>query len=302
MSANEPRPREAVRAEIREFLSSRRARITPEQAGLPPYGQDRRRVPGLRREEAALLAGVSPQYYVRLERGDAVGVSQGVIDGVAHALKLDPAERAHLLDLLHTAGAPTRRRDRDQPPATRVRPTLQRLLDSMPTVPAVVISGRLDVLAMNALGRALFAPLYGEQHRPNNARIVFLHPNAATFFRDWDTVANDTVALLRADAGRAPYDRQLANLIGELSTRSEDFRTRWAAHDVRIHNTGVKKIHHDLVGDLDLPFESLPIESGSSTNLVTYLPEPDSASDKALALIASWATGPTATATPDAHG
>ena len=296
MSSNVPRPREVVRAEIREFLSSRRAKITPEQAGLPTYGDIRRRVPGLRREEAALLAGVSPQYYVRLERGDAIGVSQSVIDGIAHALRLDPAERAHLLDLLHIAGAPSRSRDRDQPRATRLRPTLQRLLDSMPAVPAVVISGRLDVLAMNALGRALFAPLYGDRQQLNNARIVFLDPNATTFFREWDKVANDTVALLRAEAGRDPYDRSLANLVGELSTRSEAFRVRWAAHDVRIHNTGVKKVHHDLVGDLDLPFESLPTSSGSSTSLVTYLPEPESTSHQALGLLASWAAGPTISA------
>jgi hypothetical protein len=292
MTSNGPRPRELVRAEIREFLSSRRAKITPEQAGLPAYGGDRRRVPGLRREEAALLVGVSPQYYVRLERGDAIGVSQSVIDGIAHALKLDAAERAHLLDLLHTAGAPSRGRGGKPPGATRLRPTLQRLVDSMPSVPAVVLSGRLDALGTNALGRALFAPLYGDQQQPNNARIIFLDPNATTFFREWDKVANDTVALLRAEAGRDPYDRHLADLIGELSTRSEDFRVRWAAHDVRIHNTGVKKIHHELVGDLDLPFESLPVESGSSTSLVTYLPEPDSTSHQGLSMLASWTTGP----------
>jgi transcriptional regulator with XRE-family HTH domain len=304
MTSSEPRPRDLVRAEIREFLSSRRAKITPEQAGLPTYGADRRRVPGLRREEAALLVGVSPQYYVRLERGDAIGVSPSVIDGIAHALKLDAAERAHLLDLLHTAGAPSRSRDRKSPTTARLRPTLQRLVDSMPAVPAIVLSGRLDVLGMNALGRAVFSPLYGDQERLNNARIVFLDPKATTFFREWDKVANDTVALLRAEAGRDPYDRHLADLIGELSTRSADFRVRWAAHDVRIHNTGVKKVHHDLVGDLDLPFESLPVESGSSTSLVTYLPEPDSKSHEALGLLVSWAggtTGPTSKTTPDDH-
>jgi transcriptional regulator with XRE-family HTH domain len=208
MTPSEPRPRDVVRAEIREFLSSRRAKITPEQAGLPTYGGDRRRVPGLRREEAALLVGVSPQYYIRLERGDAIGVSPSVIDGIAHALKLDEAERTHLLDLLRTAGAPAHARQRRPPATRRVRPTIQRLVDSI-QAPAMVLTGRLDVLATNSLGRALFAPVFADHAQLNNARIVFLDPHATTFFREWEKVANDTVALLRAEAGRDPYDRDL---------------------------------------------------------------------------------------------
>ena len=293
VTAADPRPRDAVRAQIREFLSTRRARITPEQAGLPTYGDDRRRVPGLRREEAALLVGVSPQYYIRLERGDATGVSESVIDGIAHGLRLDDAERAHLLDLLRTAGAPARAMKRRPPAPTRVRPTIQRLLEAMPTVPAVVLNGRLDVLAANPLGRALFSPWYDTDQPVNNARLVFLDPAATSLFRDWQTVANDTVALLRAEAGRSPYDRALSDLIGELSTRSEDFRLRWAAHDVRIHTTGVKKLRHAVVGDLDLPFESLPLEPGTSTRLVTYLPETGTPTHDALALLASWTASQT---------
>ena len=289
MTAPVPSPRDAARAEIREFLSTRRARITPEQAGLPSFGGDRPPVPGLRREETALLVGVSPQYYVRLERGDATGVSEGVIDGIAHALRLDDAERAHLLDLFRTASAPTRAARRRTAKADRIRPTIQRLLDGMPTVPAVVLSGRLDVLATNQLGRALFHPFYDTDAPVNNARLVFLDPRATTLFREWDVVANDTVALLRAEAGRDPYDRQLSDLVGERSTRSDDFRVRWAAHDVRIHSTGVKRLHHPLVGDLDLPFESLPLEVGGTTSLVTYLAEPGSPSQDALSLLASWA-------------
>ena len=299
MPAQEPSPRDAVRAEIREFLSTRRARVTPDQAGLPTYGRDRRRVPGLRREEAALLVGVSPQYYIRLERGDATGVSESVIDGIAHALRLDDAERAHLLDLLRTAGAPARARKRRPPASSRIRPTIQRLVDAMPTVPAVVLNGRLDVLALNPLGRALFSPWYDTDEPVNNAHIVFFDPRATTFFRDWETVANDTVALLRAEAGRNPYDRELSALVGALSTRSENFRVRWAAHDVRIHNTGVKLVHHSVVGDLDLPFESLPLEAGTSTNLITYLAEPGSPTQDALALLASWAASETDRSTPD---
>ncbi|WP_457206240.1 helix-turn-helix transcriptional regulator, partial [Nocardioides sp. P5_C9_2] len=232
---------------------------------------------------------VSPQYYVRLERGDATGVSEGVVDGIAHALRLDDAERAHLLDLFRTAGAPTRAARRPRPKADRIRPTIQRLLDGMPTVPAVVLSGRLDVLATNQLGRALFHPVHDTDEPVNNARLVFLDPRATTLFREWDVVANDTVALLRAEAGRHPYDRQLSALVGELSTRSDDFRVRWAAHDVRIHSTGVKRLHHPVVGDLDLPFESLPLEVGATTNLVTYLAEPGTPSHDALAMLASWA-------------
>ena len=283
-------PREEVRAEIREFLSTRRARITPEQAGLPTYGHERRRVTGLRREEVALLAGVSPQYYVRLERGDATGISEPIIDGVTHALQLDDAERAHLVHLLHTAGTPRRPRRRIPAAPQRVRPAIQRLMDSMHGAPAVVLNGRLEILGANALGRALFAPVYAESEgTPSNARFVFLDQQARTFFRDWDTVANDTVAILRAEAGRDPHDRDLSDLVGQLSTRSDEFRLRWAAHNVRIHATGVKLFHHPVVGDLDLPYESLALEPGSSTALVGYTPEPDSAARDALTLLASWA-------------
>ncbi|MET1058721.1 MAG: helix-turn-helix transcriptional regulator [Nocardioides sp.] len=292
-------PREEVRAEIREFLSTRRARITPEQAGLPTYGHERRRVTGLRREEVALLAGVSPQYYVRLERGDATGISESIIDGVAHALQLDDAERAHLIHLLHTAGTPRRPRRRIPPAAQRLRPTIQRLMDSMHGTPAVVLNGRLEILGANALGRALFSPVYADPDgTPSNARFVFLDREAKTFFRDWETVANDTVAILRAEAGRDPHDRDLSDLVGQLSTRSDDFRLRWAAHNVRIHSTGVKLFHHPVVGDLDLPYESLPLEPGSSTALVGYPPEPDSAAHDSLTLLASWAASETDTDQP----
>ncbi len=276
------------RAEIREFLGTRRARVTPEQAGLPSYGGDRRRVSGLRREEVALLAGISSEYYTRLERGNATGVSDSVIDGIAQALKLDEAERLHLLDLLRGAGParPPRRRPAQQ----RVRPAVRRVLDSMTGTPAFVMSGRLDVLAANLLGRALFSPVYADPVRPpNNARFVFLDPHATEFFRDWDEVANDTVAMLRAEAGRDAYDRRLTDLIGELSTRSEEFRRRWAAHNVRIHTTGAKRLHHPVVGDLDLPFETFPLGSDPSQFLLTYTAEPASRSQDALNLLASWA-------------
>jgi len=277
-----------VRGQIREFLSTRRARISPEQAGLPVYGGARRRVSGLRREEVALLAGISSEYYTRLERGNATGISESVIDGIAHALQLDEAERTHLLDLLRTAG--TTRPPRRRPAPQRVRSTVQRVLDSMSGTPAFVLNGRLDILTANDLGLALFSPIYADPVRPpNNARFVFLDPHATEFFRDWDKIANDVVAMLRAEAGRDPYDRQLSDLVGELSTRSEQFRVRWAAHNVRIHTSGVKLIHHPVVGDLDLPFESFPLPGEPSQSLLTYTAEPGSPSQDALNLLASWA-------------
>ncbi|MFE9442119.1 helix-turn-helix transcriptional regulator [Streptomyces sp. NPDC006602] len=280
--------RDDFRAEIREFLGTRRARVTPEQAGLPAYGGERRRVTGLRREEVALLAGISSEYYTRLERGNATGVSESVIDGIARALQLDEAERIHLIDLLRGAG--TTRPPRRRPTQQRVRPTVQRVLDSMTGTPAFVLNGRGDILAANHLGRALFSPVYADPVRPpNNARFIFLDPHAPEFFRDWNQVAGDTVAMLRAEVGRDLHDRRLTDLIGELSTRSEDFRHRWAAHNVRIHTTGVKLLHHPVVGDLDLPFETFPLGVDPRQVLVTYTAEPASPSQDALNLLASWA-------------
>src|SRR3954452_9297502 len=280
--------RDGFRAEIREFLGTRRARVTPKQAGLPAYGGNRRQVTGLRREEVALLAGISSEYYIRLERGNATGVSESVIDGIAPALQLDEAERTHLLDLLRGAG--TTRPPRRRPAQQRVRPTVQRVLDSMNSTPAFVLSGRGDILATNHLGRALFSTVYADPVRPpNNARFVFLSPHATEFFRHWDEVAGDTVAMLRAEAGRDLYDRRLTDLIGELSTRSEEFRRRWAAHNVRMHTTGVKLLHHPIVGPLDLPFETFPLGDGPGQFLLTYTAEPASPTHDALNLLASWA-------------
>jgi transcriptional regulator with XRE-family HTH domain len=279
--------RDDFRAEIREFLGTRRAKVTPEQAGLPAYGGERRRVTGLRREEVALLAGISSEYYIRLERGNATGVSESVIEGIAQALQLDEAERIHLLHLLRGAG--TTRPPRRRPAQQRVRPAVQRVLDSMSGTPAFVLSGRGDILATNDLGRALYSPVYSDPVRPpNNARFVFLDPQATEFFRHWDQVAGDCVAMLRAEAGRDLYDRRLTDLIGELSTRSEEFRHRWAAHNVRMHTTGVKLLHHPVVGDLDLPFETFPVGGDPSQVLLTYTAEPASPSQDALNLLASW--------------
>jgi len=283
--------------DIREFLTTRRARITPEQAGLPAYGT-RRRVAGLRREEAAMLAGISVEYYTRLERGNANGVSEDVLEGVARALQLDEAERAHLFDLVRTASPSQRPRRR--PAQERVRPSVQQILDSMTEIPAYVRSERLDILAANKLGEALYSEVLSDPIRPaNTARFCFLNARAPEFFVDWDTIANDAVAILRAAAGRDPHDRRLSDLIGELSTRSEDFRVRWAAHDVKFHRTGVKRLHHPVVGDLTLAFEALELPGDAGQQMNVYTAEPGSPSSEALSLLASWSSTPAATLSVD---
>jgi transcriptional regulator with XRE-family HTH domain len=276
-----------ARNEIREFLTTRRARITPEQAGLPNYGNRSRRVSGLRREEVSLLAGISVEYYTRLERGNAKGASESVLEGIARALQLDEAERTHLYALVRTANAAGVARRRI--PQARVRSTVQRILDAMTDVPAFVLNGRQDVLAANHLGEAFYSELFADSLRPaNSARFVFLNPAAAEFFVDWDNIANDLVGVLRAEAGRDPYDRRLSDLIGELSTRSDEFRIRWAAHDVKLHRSGTKRVHHPLVGDMTVDFESLDLPGDPGQTLLVYTAEPNSPSQQALNLLASW--------------
>ena len=279
------------KSDIREFLVSRRAKITPEMAGLPAYGRNRR-VVGLRREEAAMLAGISVEYYTRLERGNASGVSEEVLEGIARALQLDDAERAHLFDLVRSVHTtrPTRR-----PTQERVRPTVQRILDAI-TAPAYVRNGRLDILAANDLGRALYSEVFTDPVLPaNTARFLFLNPRATEFFLDWEGIANDAVAILRAEAGRDPYDRRLSDLIGELSTRSEEFRVRWGAHNVKFHRTGSKRLHHPLVGDLTLSFDAFEIADDSGQRINVYTAEPGTPSHEALNLLASWTSTPATT-------
>ncbi|MEU9343123.1 helix-turn-helix transcriptional regulator [Streptomyces sp. NPDC048278] len=283
--------------EVREFLSTRRARITPERAGLPVFGGNRR-VAGLRREEVALLAGMSVDYYVRLERGNLSGASDSVLEALARALQLDEAERAHLYDLARAA-TPSGRRSAVT--ASRVRPTILRLLDSMTDVPAYVRNARFDVLAANTLGRALYAPvfdspLFAQRGPVNTARFMFLDPASREFWVDWEKGADDAVAFLRAETGRAPHDKALTDLVGELTTRSDDFARRWARHDVQFHRTGVKNLRHPLVGDLALPYEAMDLPSDPGLRLSFYTPEPDSREREALALLAGWTS--TATVVP----
>jgi transcriptional regulator with XRE-family HTH domain len=238
-----------ARQEIREFLTSRRAKLQAADVGLPDYGA--RRVPGLRREEVAVLAGVSVPYYSRLERGDLAGASDSVLDALARARRLDDAERAHLIDLARAV--------QPLPPPPRRRPAKDAVSTcSMrsPAPPRSSLNDRHDILAANALSRALFLELLAGLERPNFARFVFLDPRARDFYLDWDDVARDVAAALRSTAGRKPDDRALSDLVGELSTRSEEFRREWARHDVRFHNSGIKRLHHSQVGDIELRYEA----------------------------------------------
>jgi transcriptional regulator with XRE-family HTH domain len=299
-----PGDRADIRVEIRDFLASRRAKITPEQVGLPTSG--RRRVPGLRREEVAVLAGVSTEWYTRLEKGHISGVSEEVLGAVARALQLDDDERTYLFDLSRAARPATR------PPSRRkdveVPPRIQWLLDSATMSSAFVRNGRMDVVASNALARALHAPMFEsdtvDKHgRANIARYIYLDPGAQHFFVDWEAAGVATAALLRAEAGREPHDRALRELVGELSTLSPEFRGQWAAHDVRIRHDGVKRMRHPEVGDLELTYQSLdlPMVNRAVHDLTYYTAEPGSASEERLRLLASWAATRSLAEEPTRH-
>jgi transcriptional regulator with XRE-family HTH domain len=246
-------------------------------------------VPGLRREEVALLAGISAEYYTRLERGNARGVSDDVLESVSRALQLDEAEDAHLLDLVRVANQERPPRRTTTP--AQVRPSVRRIIDAMEEIPAFVGNGRLDVLYANPLFEALYSELYRDPARPaNTARFLFLDPRARTFYPDWETNIRDAVAALRGEAGRNPYDRGLSDLVGLLSTRSEEFRFHWARHDVRFHRSGTKRFRHPLVGELTLAYERLELPSDPELAIVTYSAEPGSPSEAALGELAGWAS------------
>jgi transcriptional regulator with XRE-family HTH domain len=287
-AARSVEPMTSNRAEVRDFLITRRAKITPQQAGLQFYGGNRR-VPGLRREEVAMLAGVSADYYTRLEKGNLSGVSDSVLEAVAGALQLDEAERLHLLNLARAANtSPARAVQRPTP--QQIRPATQLILNGMTETPAFVRNGRLDIVAANTLGQALYSPAFAGPARPVNlARFRFLDPVAREFYPDFSDSAHTTVALLRTEAGRDPFNKSLTDLIGELSTRSEEFRTLWAAHNVRLHRSGLKHFNHPVVGRIDLMFEAMALEADQGLTLTAYTAEPGTPSRDALALLASWA-------------
>jgi len=273
------------RAEIRDFLTSRRARITPQQAGLPEYG-GKRRVPGLRRSELATLAGISVEYLTQLERGNIAGASETVLDALARALQLDEAERTHLFDLARAASGPHRAASRRRSP--QVRPSIQRILDTLGT-PAYVRTGRGDIVAVNTLCTTLYGDILRPQALPVNvARFVFLDPRSQEFFLDWDTVADDTAAALRIHAGQTPNDRQLTDLVGELATRSDAFATRWAKHNVRLHRTATKRLLNSVVGEIELTGDALQL-SGEDLTLIVYTAAAGSPAQEKLDFLTRWA-------------
>lgn len=274
------------RAEVTEFLRTRRARITPDRAGIIVGG--RRRVPGLRREEVAMLTGVSVEYYARMERGNLDGVSVDVLDALARALKLDEAETDHLHDLARLAGPrPRRRRSAEQ----TGKPALQRFLDAVTGAPIWVRDFRLDFVAANALGRALYAPMLDDPaNRGNTARFTFLSPASRLFFPDWDENADDLVATLRSYRGQNPRDAGLAELIDELAAHSEAFRSRWARHDVRHHRGGVKRIHHPQAGDLELSYQAMALPANPDWFMFAFTADPGSPTDERLRLLGDLAT------------
>ncbi|NQX34557.1 helix-turn-helix transcriptional regulator [Herbiconiux sp. VKM Ac-2851] len=276
------------RSEVREFLVSRRARLTPEQAGVEPTG-GRRRVPGLRRDEVARLAGLSVDYYTRVERGNLTGVSESVLDAVSRALSLDRAEHDHLHDLARAANLGARPR-RPKPPAHSLRPATQTLLDSITGAAAFVGNNRMDLVAANDLGFALYSEMFRSDARPgNHSRFIFLDPRAHDFYPDWQRAADVNVQILRRDAGRSPFDKELSGLVGELSVRSEEFRGLWAAHDVRRHYSGAKQFRHPVVGLLELTYHVMELEDDPGHTLTVYTAAPGSPSEEGLRLLATWA-------------
>lgn len=284
------------RDEAREFLASRRARLSPTDVGLPP-SIGRRRVPGLRRDEVAALAGLSSEYYAHLERGNLAGASDAVLDAVARALRLDDAEQLHLQNLAHAAKTPTRRRRAPAAPPP-VHPSLQRILDALTTVPAYLRDSRIDMVAANALARELHAPVFAFARAtgtaPNTARFAFLDPAGQHFYPDWEQVTRDVVAALHAAAGHNPYNKPLTDLIGELSTRSDTFRALWANHNVGLHRTGTKRMRHPDVGLLELGYDVLELPGEPDLTLIAYTAAAGTPTADTLALLASLAATRTA--------
>lgn len=276
--------------DVQQFLTELRARLSPEEAGVPMFGGERR-VRGLRREEVAQLAGVSTAYYTRMERGNLRGVSDSVLRSVARSLQMTAAETEHLLNLTRAASEGSR------PPRTQTQSRLPRramqLMDTMPDVPTVALGRLGDMVGGNALGRGLFPHLFPENGKPlNHNRYLFLDDRSHEFYVDWEGSARHVVSVLRLIAGRDPSDRDLMALVGELSTHSREFRTWWAGHTVNVHTAGSKAIRHPIVGELTLGFETLTLSSAPDVRIVTYLADPGTPSADALDLLRSWvATG-----------
>lgn len=276
------------RAEVKDFLTTRREKVSPGDVGLPTGAN--RRVKGLRRSEVAALAGVSVEYYTRIERGHISGASPEILDALARALRLDDAERAHLFDLAHAASPVARPPRRRSPKCWTPHASLQWILDAVTNGPAFVRNGRMDILATNPLARAFYRDVFDMPGQPPNiARFTFLDERADEFYPDWEVFADVTVAILRTEAGRDPHNKELHDLIGELSTRSAEFRTRWGGHNVRHHGTGFKTFRHPVVGEMTLAYEGMEMESEPGLSITIYAAEPGSPSADRMRLLASWA-------------
>ncbi|HMR48409.1 MAG TPA: helix-turn-helix transcriptional regulator [Arachnia sp.] len=283
------------RAEVKDFLTTRREKVSPKDVGLPAGAN--RRVKGLRRSEVAALAGVSVEYYTKIERGHISGASPEILDALARALRLDDAERAHLFDLAHAASPVARPPRRRSPKGWTPHPSLQWILDAVTDGPAFVRNGRMDILATNPLARAFYRDVFDMPGQPPNiARFTFLDERANEFYPDWEAFADVTVAILRTEAGRDPHNKDLHDLIGELSTRSAEFRTRWGSHNVRHHGTGFKTFRHPVVGEMTLAYEGMEMESEPGLSITIYAAEPGSPSADRMRLLASWAVGEAGTA------
>jgi transcriptional regulator with XRE-family HTH domain len=278
-------------SELREFLRTRRARLSVDDVDVDSTRRVRR-VPGLRREEVAQLAGVSVDYYTRLEQGRHLNVSDEVLDAVARALRLDDTERSYLFQIARVN--PRRGRRRTPAPVQRVRPSIRRILETLDDViPAFVFGRRMDVLAANRLARALMTDFDALAPRDRNLlRYTFLDESTRELFADWEEVARDNVAILRLDAGRHPDDPLLIELVGELSVKSEEFCRWWADHNVRERTHGVKRYHHPLVGDLTVDYESVALLGDPDQTLCIYTAEAGSPSETALQLLANWTGTP----------
>lgn len=275
------------RIEINSFLTSRRAKLTPDQAGVPQFG-GARRVTGLRREEVAHLAGVSTDYYARLERGKISGASREVLEAIARALQLDSDEHEHLLNLVAITQRRTPRKKTSN--RTTVRPGIQRVLDSI-TTPAFVQNPRLDRIGSNQPGRALYSlPADGSQDKFNYAHYLFLDPRASRFHRDFENAKHNVVALLHAATSHDPYDKELIEVIGTLSTQSEEFRSLWASHDIFRYRSGAKLLTHSGIGDLEFGYESFELSTDPGLVMLVYTIEPGSPTAEAMGLLSSWST------------
>lgn len=270
------------KTEVREFLTACRAKVSTAQAGINHYSGERR-VPGLRREEVAQLAGVSTTYYTRIERGDLSGVSVSVLNSLVRALNLDEAERIHLFDLARSSEG---LRSQNISKQVKISPNIAQLIDQMADIPAIAFNDHFDVIASNKLGRSLFPDLFPEHGRPlNQVRYLFLDPRATIFYTDWESTAKDAVSALRLIVGGKTNDAKLMKLIADVANGSEQFRAWWGGHTVRIHSSGKKHFNHPAIGEMTLSFEVLEIAAQSEIKLVTYLAEPGSSSADGLAML-----------------